>query len=143
MNPSEDLPEEVRDRAYHSQPVWKRMAVIAAGPFVNFVLAFVLLLGFNALLGPRNPSTEIGTVQGGWPAAGKLKPGDKVQAVDGKAGTPLQLSHLIAAHHCAGAQQKGCHSATPVKVTVLRDGRRLTFAFVPRYDPAAGKVRIG
>ena len=43
MNPSEDLPEEVRDRAYHAQPVWKRMAVIAAGPAVNFLLAFVLL----------------------------------------------------------------------------------------------------
>ena len=43
MNPSEDLPDEVRDRAYHAQPVWKRMAVIAAGPLVNFILAFVLL----------------------------------------------------------------------------------------------------
>ena len=32
MNPSEDLPEEVRDRAYHAQPPWKRMVVIAAGP---------------------------------------------------------------------------------------------------------------
>ncbi len=29
MNPDEDLPEEVRDRAYHAQPVWKRIAVIA------------------------------------------------------------------------------------------------------------------
>ena len=32
MNPSEDLPDEVRDRAYHAQPVWKRIVVIAAGP---------------------------------------------------------------------------------------------------------------
>ena len=32
MNPDEDLPEEVRDRAYHAQPVWKRIVVIAAGP---------------------------------------------------------------------------------------------------------------
>ena len=43
MNPSEDLPEEVRDRAYHAQPVWKRIVVIAAGPAVNLVVAFVLL----------------------------------------------------------------------------------------------------
>ena len=48
MNPDEDLPEEVRDRAYHAQPVWKRIVVIAAGPFVNLVLAFVLLFVFFA-----------------------------------------------------------------------------------------------
>ncbi|MDQ3644806.1 MAG: site-2 protease family protein, partial [Actinomycetota bacterium] len=30
MNPDEELPEEVRDRAYHAQPVWKRIAVILA-----------------------------------------------------------------------------------------------------------------
>ena len=49
MNPDEDLPEEVRDRAYHAQPVWKRIVVIAAGPAVNLVLAFVLLFVFFAL----------------------------------------------------------------------------------------------
>src|ERR671914_643494 len=30
MNPSEDLPDEVRTRAYYSQPVWKRIVVISA-----------------------------------------------------------------------------------------------------------------
>src|SRR6478609_10156396 len=54
MNPDETLPDDVRDRAYHAQPVWKRMAVIAAGPAVNFVLAFVLLFFFYAALGPRD-----------------------------------------------------------------------------------------
>ena len=39
----ESLPDDVRDRAYHAQPVWKRMAVIAAGPVMNFLLALVLL----------------------------------------------------------------------------------------------------
>src|SRR5918998_6154918 len=52
MNPDEKLPDEVRDRAYHAQPVWKRIVVIAAGPAVNLVLAFVLLLVFFAAIGP-------------------------------------------------------------------------------------------
>src|SRR5690349_20326107 len=43
MNPDESLPEEVRDRAYHAQPVWKRIVVILAGPMVNIVLAFLIL----------------------------------------------------------------------------------------------------
>ena len=55
MNPDEELPEEVRDRAYHAQPVWKRIAVILAGPAVNLVLALVLLFVFFAFIGPRAP----------------------------------------------------------------------------------------
>ena len=62
MNPSEDLPEEVRDRAYHAQPPWKRMVVIAAGPLVNILVAFVLLFAYLALIGPRNPAEASGTV---------------------------------------------------------------------------------
>ena len=48
MNPDEDLPDEVRTRAYYAQPVWKRIVVIAAGPAVNLVLALVLLFVFFA-----------------------------------------------------------------------------------------------
>src|SRR5437868_11901192 len=50
MSPAEDLPDEVRTRAYYSQPVWKRVVVIAAGPLVNLVLAFVVLFIFYGLV---------------------------------------------------------------------------------------------
>src|SRR5690349_22166610 len=43
MNPEEEIPPEVEDRAYYRQPVWKRIVVIAAGPAVNIVLAFAIL----------------------------------------------------------------------------------------------------
>ena len=50
MNPSEELPDEVRTRAYWSQPAWKRIVVIGAGPAVNLVLAFLLLVvGYPAV----------------------------------------------------------------------------------------------
>src|SRR5213593_2344277 len=42
MNPNEEIPPEHEDRAYYRMPVWKRVVVIAAGPFVNVVIAFVL-----------------------------------------------------------------------------------------------------
>src|SRR5947207_15562004 len=51
MSPAEDLPDEVRTRAYYSQPVWKRIVVIGAGPFVNIVIAFVVLMIFWGGLG--------------------------------------------------------------------------------------------
>ena len=60
MNPAEDLPEEVRTRAYHAQPVWKRIVVIAAGPVMNLILAFILLFAFFYFVGREEPTTKIG-----------------------------------------------------------------------------------
>ena len=45
MNPQEEIPAEAVSRAYYRQPVWKRIVVISAGPAVNIVLAFVILMG--------------------------------------------------------------------------------------------------
>jgi regulator of sigma E protease len=141
MNPSEDLPEEVRDRAYHAQPVWKRMAVIAAGPLVNFILAFVLLFVFYSALGPRD--LGVGPVQKGYPAYGKLQTGDKIVAVDGKEAAPQNSPELIAAHKCAGKPVNGCKATTPAQITVLRNGKRVTYTLYPRYDKVAGRTRVG
>ena len=141
MNPSEDLPDDVRDRAYHAQPVWKRMAVIAAGPFVNFVLAFLLLLVFYTMLGPRD--LGVGPVQKGYPAYGKLQTGDKIVAVDGEKASPTNSPELIAAHKCAGKPVNGCRATTPARITILRDGKRITFTMAPKYDAQAGRTRVG
>src|SRR5207248_5869585 len=45
MNPHEEIPPEAVPRAYYNQPVWKRVVVILAGPAVNLLIAFFLLLG--------------------------------------------------------------------------------------------------
>jgi regulator of sigma E protease len=149
MNPDEDLPDEVRDRAYHAQPVWKRIVVIAAGPAVNLVLAFVLLFVFWSAIGVPTPTRTVDQIQKGYPAAGVLHPGDHLVAVDGKRGTPSRLSDLINSHGCPGPKKEwkaGCRAAEPVTLTVVRDGRERTFKFTPEYDPSAaegGRMRVG
>jgi regulator of sigma E protease len=144
MNPDEELPEEVRDRAYHAQPVWKRIVVIAAGPAVNLVLAFVLLFVFFALIGPTTGSRNVGQLEKGYPAASVLKPGDRLVAVDGERGAPIELSRLIASHKCAQKPPtKGCKAAEPVEITVRRDGALRTFSITPIYDPVAKRTRLG
>jgi regulator of sigma E protease len=144
MNPDEDLPEEVRDRAYHAQPVWKRIVVIAAGPAVNLVLAFVLLFIFFALIGPQTGSRDVGTLEKGYPAQAVLKPGDRLVAVDGERGAPIDLSKRIASHTCAQKPPtKGCKAAEPVQITVRRNGALRTFSITPIYDPAAKRTRLG
>ena len=37
------LSPDVLKRAYYNQPVWKRIVVIAAGPAMNILIAFVIL----------------------------------------------------------------------------------------------------
>jgi regulator of sigma E protease len=146
MNPSEDLPEEVRDRAYHAQPPWKRMVVIAAGPLVNIIVAFILLFTYLAVIGPRDPARASGTVDAiekGYPAATTLEPGDRLISVDTVTGPPGELSEVIATHRCAGSEVEGCTAAWPAQVVVERDGRRRTLDIRPIYDPDAERMRLG
>jgi regulator of sigma E protease len=144
MNPDEHLPDEVRTRAYYSQPVWKRIVVIAAGPAVNLVLAFVLLFVFFWAIGPQTATRTVGSIERDYPAARVLQPSDKLVAVDGRRGTPTELSQRIASHRCPERPPtRGCEAGTPVSVTVKRDGRVRTFELTPIYDPDAERTRLG
>jgi regulator of sigma E protease len=143
MSPAEDLPEEVRDRAYHSQPVWKRIVVIAAGPLVNFVLALVLLIIYFGVYGPLDQPV-VGSTQTGYPAAGTLKPDDKILAVDGKRGGPEVWVEQVSSHKCKETPPtKGCKAATPVSILVERDGQQRTIELTPIYDPETKRNRLG
>ena len=145
MNPSEDLPDEVRTRAYYSQPVWKRVTVIFAGPAVNLVVGFVLLVGFAWLVGPHK-GNEVGSIAKGLPAQAVLHPGDQVVAVDGKRGSITDLSNQISAHRCAKQPPtQGCRATTPARVTVVRDGHERTFTLTPVWDATVSpaKMRLG
>ena len=42
-----DVPAHERDRAFNRQSLWRRTAIVAAGPVANLLLAFVLLWGLN------------------------------------------------------------------------------------------------
>ncbi len=110
MNPAEEIPAEVAHRAYYRQPVWKRVVVIAAGPLVNVVVAFLLLLVFFVAQGPAvGVNATVDAVNAGSPAAGVLREGDRIVAVDGVRGGPERLRAQIATHKCAGTPAAGNH----------------------------------
>ena len=81
----------------------------------------------------------------GAPASGSLRPGDRVVAIDGRAGSVQAFIDEIAADRCAGAQVDGCRGVRTVQITVLRGGRRITLALVPRYstNPLPARPRVG
>jgi len=147
MNPDEELPPEVRDRAYHAQPVWKRIAVILAGPAVNVVVALVLLFIFWSAIGPETRTDRIGVIERESPAAtAGLKPGDRLVSVDGKRGDTGDLSEQISSHRCPGGERRdGCKAAEPAKIVVERGGERRSFSITPEYDGAEGveRTRVG
>jgi regulator of sigma E protease len=144
MNPHEEIPEEVKPRAYYNQKVWKRIVVILAGPAVNLVIAFALLTGILWSNGLADPSRSFvtGTLQ--QPASQYLRSGDEIVAVNGKTGLSAdQITRQIASDRCAGALTAGCQAVRPVSLGVRRQGRLVTFSIFPRYNAQSQRMRIG
>lgn len=77
--PPEDVP-----KAFNNQPVWARMAIVAAGPLIN--LLFAVLLYWVLFLQPvETLKTVVGRVTPDSPAAvAGLQSGDEILAVDGE-----------------------------------------------------------
>nr|WP_294979254.1 RIP metalloprotease RseP [uncultured Pseudomonas sp.] len=91
-----DVPPELLDHAFNRKPVFQRIAIVAAGPVANFLLA-ILFFWVLAMLGSQQIKPVIGSIVADSPAAlGGLAAGQEVVAVDGKAvegwnGVNLQL----------------------------------------------------
>jgi regulator of sigma E protease len=160
MNPEEleDLDPEATRRAYYSQSPWKRIAVIVAGPGVNLAIAFAIfwaillsgsLSGVTALY-KLDPATEavqatskVQAVQGGKPASGVLRPGDRIVAVDGARVSEEATRRRIDAHRCAGVAVEGCRASAPAALTVRRGAKTLHVSSYPRYSKADQRMLIG
>jgi regulator of sigma E protease len=81
-----DMDAEQRARSFMFQPVLKRIAIVVAGPFANFVLAVIIFACVFALYGKQTMSARVDTVQAGSAAAAAgFQPGDLVVAIDGHA----------------------------------------------------------
>ena len=141
MNPDEELPPEIAARGYYHQPVWKRIVVIAAGPAMNLLIAFVIL--FVLAFGVGEATEEVGTIESGSPAAAQLREGDRLVSVDGERGDQVDLANALNEHECPGEQQDGCRAETPARVVIERDGERRTLAIRPQYDAELDRQRLG
>ncbi|MEL4357208.1 MULTISPECIES: M50 family metallopeptidase [unclassified Luteococcus] len=139
-------------RLFYQKPVWQKIIIMAGGPLMNLVLAFVIMAGVNGLHGQYRaqlvadsvsqcvvPVTRAErTCQPGDPSSPAMRagvrPGDRIVAFNG---TPLrsweELSELIRANR-----------ANPAALVVERDGQRVELPATPtiltgvrdRLDPA-------
>ncbi|MFB2537738.1 MULTISPECIES: RIP metalloprotease RseP [unclassified Acinetobacter] len=91
-----DVPKEQQHMAFNRQNVWKRIAIVAAGPLINLILA-VFIFFLLSLPASEQLNTRIGKVIENTPAAmADLRVGDKITAIDGKPTPTLdKLSYAL------------------------------------------------
>jgi regulator of sigma E protease len=120
--------------AYWRAPVWKRIAVILAGPGTNLVFAIAALALVFALGVPV--ATQVDEVTPNSPASSAgLRPGDEILAINGKAVSPVLTEQLPT--RIAGSDGE------PMTIQVERDGERLTLGPVrARLDEGVYRVGI-
>lgn len=127
----EDTAEETLPGSFNSKSVWARIAVVFAGPFFNFIMAFfcaVILIGMTGYV-----SAGIVEVQDGSPAmeAG-LQSGDLIVKADNS------RIHTFTDFRMHIALNKG----RSCEITYLRDGVKQTVVVTPELSED-GVYRIG
>ena len=128
--------EAVTSRGFNGRPLWARMLVILAGPFMNFLLPFLLFFGIFAVSGLTLPVNKpvVGSLMEGYPgAAAGLQAGDRLVSINGrKLEKWNDINSLV--------QENG---PKPGKVVIRRDGREMTLTLQPRFDGESKRFLIG
>jgi regulator of sigma E protease len=132
------VPVSQRRGLFHFAPLWQRVAVVAAGPVANFVLAILVFAAVFALIGRAHVPPIADTVIAGSAAerAG-IRPGDRILSVDGE--TIESFSELQGIIMLSADET--------LQLVVDRGGEQLGLTAVPvrqeQSDQLGGTHRIG
>ena len=127
MSNLEDVDPADEPRTYRQQPFHNRLLVAVAGSAMHALMALVLIWSLLALVGLPTGIAVHGyepLANHADPAkAAGLRPGDVIEAVDGRKVTTdgTVLTQVI-----------GSHAGTPVTLRIWRDGRELTITVTPQ-----------
>ncbi|MCA0196576.1 MAG: RIP metalloprotease RseP [Proteobacteria bacterium] len=77
-----EVPVDRQAHAFNRQDVWRRIAIVAAGPAANLLLC-VALLWAMFMVGRQDYAAVVGQA-GGVAAAAGFQPGDRLRTVDGR-----------------------------------------------------------
>lgn len=123
---------------FHFKPVWQRMAVVAAGPLANFVLAIAIFAVIFATFGRPVLAPVIGSVDAQTAAAeAGFVAGDKILTMDGRAVSDWN----------AMSNRIRLSSDTALDFEVERDGATVSLTATPRRatveDAFGNEVAVG
>jgi regulator of sigma E protease len=127
-DPEEEVNEADEKIAFQHQPIWKRMAIVVAGPVANLVFAFVAFSLVFMVYGARVPSdaAKVGGTSENMPAAAAgLQSGDVITAIDG---APVsKWDSLSEAIRASGGKT--------ITLTYARDGASTQVQVTPQAKP--------
>ena len=124
--------ESSDDRAFGKKSVWARMSVVFAGPFFNFIMAFVCAFILMSCIGYDKPVLT-GVIDGYAADEAGLQAGDEI----------VKMNHF-SVHFCREISAYATfHAGEAVEVTYLRDGKKLTATLTPKYDEENGRYLYG
>ncbi len=132
------LPAEERNRTFQAKPVWQRAIIVAAGPFVNFVFAILILAGFAFAYGDMRTPAVVGLVAPKSAAASAgLQVGDRIMQLGGR--------EIVKFEDIAGYAR--IHPGEATSISVTRGGRVLTVPITlgvdEQKDRFGNRYRIG
>lgn len=112
------------ERSFESKTILERFLAIVAGPFMNFVLAFILFVIIALIVGfPVTESSELGTVSPTMPAGEVLEVGDEIIAVNGQ---------VVSNWDDFQSLMRASEGLRNIEITVVRDGETITETLNPR-----------
>jgi regulator of sigma E protease len=119
-------------RSFQAKARWQRALVVIAGPFMNIVLAIVIVTGLYMYGFPKEVTSSepvISSLEPGSPAAkAGLQPGDKIVQLNGRKSP--SWSDLLT--------QEALNANHQLSVIVDRNGQQLKFTVTPRMDAKQG-----
>ncbi|ADK84119.1 membrane-associated zinc metalloprotease [Desulfarculus baarsii DSM 2075] len=122
-SPGEPVAPEDLPRSFSHKGVWRRMAIVAAGPLSNVLFAFLLYYAVTLFWGQPMLTAQVGSLVDGMPAqAAGLRPGDVISAVDGRA-----IASWDDLREAIRASQ-----GRRLMLTAQRDGQALELAMSPK-----------
>lgn len=116
------LSPEEESVSFHTKSLWRRAAIVFAGPLANFLFAVVVLAGIFATVGERSTPANVTAVMDGSAAArAGIEPGDVIVRIDG---TEIERFEQVVriVRMSAGVR---------LRIEVERNGRPVTLFAVP------------
>jgi regulator of sigma E protease len=125
--------ESDSDRAFNKKSKWERFQIVFAGPFFNFILAYVLSVIYISAIGIND--TTITEVMPGLPAeeAG-IEAGDEIISINGYR---VHFYNEISIYTFLHSKEDS------YTVVYKRDGEKHTTTLTPVYSKEAGRRLIG